>query len=124
MVVQSHPSLGGKCIDVANHQILAGTRVQMSDCNNGLAQIFSYDETSQQLTIGNLCVESWGQGHAQDPVGLGSCDNGIKQHWRVVAAGEYYQIIGVDGLCLDIGYVDRENGAPLQVSPCGDASGT
>jgi hypothetical protein len=124
MVVQSHPNLGGKCIDVPNHQILPGMRVQMWDCNNGLAQIFSYDETNQQLTIGNLCVESWGQGHPQGPVGLGSCDNGIKQHWRVVAAGEYYQIIGVDGLCLDISSVDKENGAPLQVSPCGDAAGT
>jgi TPR repeat protein len=120
MVVQSHPSLGGKCIDVPNHQILPGMRVQMWDCNNGLAQIFSYDEASQQLTIGNLCVESWGQGHPQDLVGLGSCDNGNKQHWRVVAAGEYYQIIGVGGLCLDISSVDKENGAPLQVSPCLD----
>jgi hypothetical protein len=122
MVVQSHPSLGGKCIDLANHEILPGMRVQMWDCNNGPAQIFSYDETSQQLTIGKLCVESWGSGHPQDPVGLGSCDNGIKQHWRVVAAGEYYRIIGVGGLCLDISSVDKENGAPLQVSRCGDAA--
>jgi hypothetical protein len=124
MVVQSHPSLGGKCIDVANHQILPGMPVQMSDCNNGLAQSFSYDETSQQLTIGNLCVESWGQGHPQDSVRLGSCDNGVKQHWRVVAAGEYYKFIGVGGLCLDIRDGDKENGAPLQISPCGDALGT
>ena len=122
MVVQSHPSLGGRCIDLANHQILSGTRVQMWDCNNGPAQIFSYDEASQQLTIGKLCVESWGAGHSQDPVGLGSCDNGLKQRWRVVAAGEYYQIIGVDGLCLDISNVGNENGAPLQVAPCGDAT--
>src|SRR3974390_1812503 len=76
MVVQSHPSLGGKCIDVFNRQILPGMPVQMWDCNNGLTQTFSYDETSQQLMIGNLCVESRGQGHPQDPVGLGSCDNG------------------------------------------------
>ena len=124
MVVQSHPSLGGKCIDVLNHQILPGMPVQMWDCNDGLAQSFSYDETSQQLRIGNLCVESWGQGHPQDSVRLGSCDDGVKQHWRVVAAGEYYKFIGVDGLCLDIRDGDKENGAPLQISPCGDALGT
>ena len=124
MEVQSHPSLGGKCIDLASHEILPGTQVQMWDCNNGPAQIFSYDQTSQQLMIGNLCVESWGPGRPRDPVGLSSCDNGIKQHWRVVATGDYYQIIGVGGLCLDISRVDNENGAPLQISQCGDASGT
>lgn len=124
MVVQSHSSAGAKCIDVSNHQILPGMRLQMWDCNNGLAQIFSYDETTQQLTIGNLCVGSSGQGHPQDPVGLGACDNGIKQHWRMVSAGEYYQIVAVDGQCLDVSSLDKENGAPVQVSPCGDTSDT
>ena len=124
MVIRSHPSLGGKCIDVFNHQIVPGMPVQMWDCNNGPAQIFSYDETSQQLTLGNLCVESLGQGYPRDSVGLRSCDNGVRQHWRVVAAGEYYRFIGVNGLCLDIRSGDKENGAPLQVFPCGNASGT
>ena len=119
MVVQSHPNLGGKCIDVFNHQLLPGMRLQMSDCNNGPAQIFAYDDMIQQFTVGNLCVESGGQSHPQDPVGLNSCDNGIKQRWRVMAAGGYYQIIGVDGgLCLDIRSGDKDNGATLQVAPC------
>jgi hypothetical protein len=119
MVVQSHPNLGGKCLDIPYQQFVSGIRLQMWDCNNGPAQTFTYDETSQQLTIGKLCVESWGQGHPQDPVGLGSCNGAAKQHWRVVKSGDYYQFVGVNGLCLDIRYVDKDNGAPLQIYMCG-----
>jgi hypothetical protein len=46
MVIQIHPDVGGKCIDVPFAQFVIGMRVQM--CNNGKAQIFIYDEQSQE----------------------------------------------------------------------------
>jgi hypothetical protein len=97
MVVQSHPDFGGKCADVPWARFVEGMRVQMWDCNSGAAQTFTYDDQSQELKAGSMCVTSWGQGHPQDPVGLSSCNAGAKQHWRVVANGNYYQFIG--GLC-------------------------
>jgi len=118
MVVQSHPNLGGKCLDVPNAQFVAGMRLQMWDCNNGRAQIFSYDETSQQLRIGNLCVESWGRGDPQDAVGLGSCNGGAKQHWKMVASNDYYQIIGINNRCLELRYGLKDNGAALDIQDC------
>jgi hypothetical protein len=76
---------------------------QMWNCNDTPAQIFVYDDQSQTLTIGAICVESWGRGDSQDAVGLGPSNGGAKQHWRAAASSIYYQIIGVNGPCLDVG---------------------
>ena len=121
MVIQSHPGVGGKCIDVPYGQFVRGMRVQMWDCNNinnAMAQAFSYDEARQQLTIGNLCVESWGRGDPQDAVGLGSCNGQANQRWKMVASNEYYQIIGINNRCLEVRYGVKENGAPLDLMDC------
>ena len=94
MAIQSHPDLGGKCIDVPNAQFSQGARLQMWACASivwgqpntevtlgivrksgrsdirvrlgdsatpgPLAQVFTYDEASQQIKIGSLCVEVLG----------------------------------------------------------------
>ena len=94
MAIQSHPDLGGKCVDVPNAQFWRGMRLQMWACTYivwgqpnsevtlGIvrksgrsdirvrlgesatagppAQVFTYDETSQQIKIGRLCVEFLG----------------------------------------------------------------
>ena len=83
------------------------------------AQVFSYDEKTQQLKVGNLCVESWGRGDPQDPVGLGACIPALNQHWRLVASGEYQRIIGAKDLCLEPRNAAKENGAPLDIIECG-----
>ena len=83
------------------------------------AQVFSYDEKSQQMKIGNLCMESWGRGDPQDAVGLGACSSAPNQHWRLVASGDYHQIIGIRDLCLEPRNAAKENGAPLNIVDCG-----
>jgi hypothetical protein len=118
MVIQSHPDVGGKCLDVPNGKFLPGMRVQMWDCINTVGQIFSYDDTSQQLMIGNLCVESWGGGYLQDAVGIGACNGGVNQHWRMVASKDYYQIIGINNSCLTLRNAVRDNGAALDIMDC------
>lgn len=118
MVIQSPPDVGGKCLDIPNQQFMRGIRVQMWDCNNSPAQSFSYDEASQQLTIGNLCVESWGRGDPQDAVGLGSCNGGANQHWRMLASKDYYQIVGINNRCLELRYRLNHNGAALDIQDC------
>jgi hypothetical protein len=118
VVIRSHPELGGKCLDVPNSQFLRGIRVQMWDCNDNGGQVFSYDQTNQELTIGGLCVESWGRGDSPDAVGLGACNGNVNQRWRMVADGGYYQIIGVKRLCLELRAAAREAGAPLDIQDC------
>jgi hypothetical protein len=119
MLIQSLPEMNGRCIDVPNRLFAEGMRLQMWDCNNSSAQIFVYDEKSQELKIDRFCVESWGGGNPQDAVGLGSCDGGAKQHWKIVPIKDHYQIVGVNNLCLDIRYGIKDGGAPLNVYTCG-----
>jgi hypothetical protein len=147
MMIQSHPDMGAKCIDVPYAQFFRGMRLQMWSCGNVLvwgqpntevtigvvrksgrseirvrlgetpvegpvAQAFSYDEKSQQMKIGNLCLESWGRGDPQDAVGLGACTGATNQRWRMAPSGQYQQIIGIKGLCLEPRNGANDNGAP------------
>jgi hypothetical protein len=82
------------------------------------AQVFSRDETSQQIKIGNLCVEAWGRGDPQDGVGLEACGDKANQRWRMVASGNYREIIGINGHCLEIRDGVKENGAALDIANC------
>ena len=96
------------------------TRVRLGETlvEGPAAQVFSYEEPSQQIKIGSLCVELWGRGEPQDAVGLEACGDEANQRWRMVASGNYYQIIGINGLCLEIRYGVKENGAALDVINC------
>jgi hypothetical protein len=96
MVIQSHPNAGQHCLDIAGAQFIAGMRLQTFDCNNQSDEIFEYDQGTQRLVIGHLCVESFGRGDAADGVGLGACNGVPNQQWRMVAIGDYYQIVGVN----------------------------
>jgi hypothetical protein len=118
MQIQSHPSAGGKCVDVAGARLFSGMRLQTWDCTNTVGQIFTYDERSQELKIGGLCVESWGRGDPQDTVGLGNCNEQPQQHWKMVASGDYYQIVGTKDLCVDIKWADKTNGTSLNLQNC------
>jgi hypothetical protein len=152
MAIQSHPDLGGKCIDVTNAQFSQGMRLQMWACASivwgqpntevtlgivrksgrsdirvklgdsatpgPLAQVFTYDEASQQIKIGSLCVESWGRGDPQDAVGLGACEGKENQRWKMATRGDFYQITGVNGLCLESRSGAKENGAALDLMNC------
>jgi hypothetical protein len=84
-----------------------------------VAQVFFYDEKTQEMKIGNLCMESWGQGDPQDPVVLGACKGAPNQHWRLVPSGAYQQIIGIKEMCLQPRNSAKENGAPLDIAECG-----
>jgi hypothetical protein len=118
MMVQSVPEAGAKCLDA--HDLVPGTGMRMLGCNNTVVQIFSYDETSQELKIGGLCIESRGRGDPQDAVGLGNCNGGANQHWRMVGSGGNYRIVGSNDLCVAIKGADTADGAPLNIENCQD----
>jgi hypothetical protein len=86
-----------------------------------IAQVFDYDDKNQQFGIGGLCVRSWGRGDPQDAVGLGGCGGRANLQWRMVESGKQFQIVGTNGLCLEVRSGIKENGAPLDLAAC-DAS--
>jgi hypothetical protein len=118
MVIQSHPNTGQKCLDIPDAQFIAGMRLQTFDCNNQSDETFEYDQGMQRLVIGHLCVESFGRGDATDGISLGACNGAPNQHWKMGAIGDYYQIIGVNNLCLEIRSGAVDNGAPLGLQNC------
>jgi Ricin-type beta-trefoil lectin domain len=118
MVIQSHPNAGQRCLDIPYRNFFDGMRLEIYDCNNTPAQTFSYNATSQELTIGGLCVQAWGVGDDADPVGIGACTNQAQQHWKFIASGDYYQITGAKGLCLDIRLAQKNNGTAVQIYRC------
>jgi tetratricopeptide (TPR) repeat protein len=101
MIIQGHPDAGRKCLNISNSQFVEGARLQSSDCQQATSQIFTYDENTQLLTIGGLCVGLGGRGNDAAAVSLGACAGQPNQLWRVVANGEYYRFIGMDDRCLD-----------------------
>ena len=118
MVIQSHPAVGQKCLDIPNAQYIIGVRLQTFDCNNQNDEVFAYDQATQRLFIGHLCVESWGRGDAADPVGLGICGDSPSQRWKVTASGEYYQLTGMNNRCLEIKAGGKGAGVPLDIQNC------
>jgi hypothetical protein len=119
MVIQSHPDAGGRCVDIPFGEFARGMRVHLWDCNYSGSQSFTYDEESDWLSIGRVCVEVWGRGDANDAVDLWTCNGRPNQHWKMVQRGDYYQITTVNGQCLDVRYEgNAQNGNPLQVLPC------
>lgn len=116
MVIQGHPDTGQKCIDVPFSQFVAGKTLQIYDCNNTNAQTFDYDQTSQRLGIGNLCVQI--PGNAGDAVGLADCNGAVTQRWGMIGSGDYYQIVGIDNRCLGVKAGANGNGAQLDTPTC------
>jgi len=118
--LQISPEGGGRCIDVPNREFIQGQGLQMMDCNNSPAQIFTYDQANTRLMIGGLCVDANG-GKPGELVKLWSCDGGANQVWKVEQKGNFTKLVGTSGLCLDIRYGSTASGAPLQSWTCGDA---
>lgn len=121
MQIQATPEFGEKCLDIPWGSQANGVRLQLWDCNDGAAQVFTYEAATKRLKSGNRCVVSWGHGLAGDPVGIDDCDfmpNQRSQSWTVANDSDGYKFIGVNGLCLDIRGGFKDIGTPLNVYTC------
>jgi len=119
-MLQISPQGGGHCIEVSNGDSIPGQGLQMADCDSSAAQIFIYDPAGMHLTIGGLCADANG-GKPGDLVKLRPCEAGANQIWKSEQKGNFTKLVGQNGLCLDIRYGSKENGAPVQTWTCGDS---
>ena len=119
-MLQISPQGGGRCIEVPGADFIPDRGLQMAECNSTAAQIFVYDPAGMHLTIGGLCVDADG-GQPGDLVKLRSCGPGANQIWKSEPKGNFTKLVGQNGLCLDIRYGSKENGAPVQSWNCGDS---
>jgi hypothetical protein len=111
------------CIDVPNSQFVQGAKLQMWDCNNTNAQLFSFNLTSQQLMIGNLCVQVPANAAAGAAAVLGPCSAQPNVQWSVKQNGNWAQLVGLKGLCLSSGgQTQAPDGTPLQIAACANTA--
>jgi hypothetical protein len=118
--LQISPKGGSRCAEPADREAVRGKNLQMQDCNNSSAQLFTYDQTNMRLMIGGLCIDA-GDGQGGTLVELSSCDSRANQVWKIEQKYGFAELVGINGLCLDIRYGSTNAGAPLQVWECGDA---
>jgi alpha-galactosidase len=118
--LQISPQGGGRCIDALNRELVQGQQLQMMDCTNSPAQVFTYDQANNRLSIGRFCVDANG-GQPGDLVKLWPCDGGPNQVWKAEQKDGFTKLAGVNGGCLDIRYGSKESGAPVQSWNCGEA---
>ena len=118
--LQISPQGGGRCVDALNRELVQGQQLQMMDCSNSSAQVFTYDQANNRLSIGRFCVDANG-GQPGDLVKLWPCDGGANQVWKAEQKGGFTKLAGINGGCLDIRYGSTENGALVQSWTCGDA---
>jgi Ricin-type beta-trefoil lectin domain len=118
MTIKSTPEAGSKCVSSPTGPFVEGMRVFIWDCGPQLAQTLVYDDQTQQLKFGANCVEVLGQGNPQDAISVGTCNGAVTQRWSMIATRDVYEIIGVNGLCLDISNGVIANGTPLDLVKC------
>ncbi|WP_434041134.1 RICIN domain-containing protein [Sorangium cellulosum] len=112
----------GRCLD-APPFTASGPRVYMWDCMPGNAnQRWSYNAPTGELRIhGNLCLEASGRSRLS-PIGVSTCSGSATQRWDITFPGRAV-LRGIwdeygRALCLDIGYQNRDLGAPLLLQYC------
>jgi hypothetical protein len=114
------PEGGDHCIEVVDRRVAPDQRLQMQDCNNLPAQMFTYDTSNTRLMIGALCVDATA-GQPGDIVKLSPCNGGPSQAWKIEPkGGGFDKLVGINGLCLDVRYGSTERGAFVQVWTCND----
>lgn len=117
---QLRSELSNKCIEVPGASRTPGTPVNMFSCVSGAAhQNFEYKPEAQQITVygGSLCLTAaGGRGQNGDPIVVSPCttDGQGGQRWRVANG----QIAGANNRCIDIQYVNPNDGARLILFDC------
>ncbi|WP_437944076.1 RICIN domain-containing protein [Sorangium sp. So ce281] len=111
----------GRCLDAP--QAVDGTHVFMWDCIPGNAnQRWSYNATTGELRVHNdMCLNALGT-RRLSPIVVKDCRSGGNMKWDVVLPGRV-MLRGITdeygrSMCIDIGYQNRDLGAPLLLQYC------
>ncbi|WP_437487131.1 ricin-type beta-trefoil lectin domain protein [Sorangium sp. So ce1014] len=111
----------GRCLD-APHAV-DGTHVFMWDCVPGNAnQRWSYNATTGELRVHkDMCLNALGTSRLS-PIAVKDCRSGGNLRWDIVLPGRV-MLRGITdeygrSMCIDIGYQNRDLGAPLLLQYC------
>ncbi|MGW1468886.1 polymorphic toxin-type HINT domain-containing protein, partial [Streptomyces sp. NPDC002308] len=120
--------LSGKCIDLASSSTVAGTAIQLYECNGTRAQNLRVegatptDSSKGALKVMEQCAEPKGGATADGTaVVIGKCTGAAAQQWTVVESGHKLKHVA-SGKCLVVPGANSAAGTDLTLGTC-DASG-
>ncbi|WP_064749201.1 RICIN domain-containing protein, partial [Lysobacter antibioticus] len=106
----------GRCVDVPNANAVDGARLQIYDCNFGIAQQF-HISTAKTLMVMGKCVDVVnGSTALKAPVQIRQCDSSTSQTWELLGNGSFRN--PKSGYCLDVANNGLANGTQLQLYTC------
>ncbi|MFI0724435.1 glycoside hydrolase family 27 protein [Streptomyces sp. NPDC021224] len=119
-----HAVGAGKCLDVPNSSVTAGTQVDIWDCNGQVNQGWTRTSSGQLAVYpggSQMCLDAYdNQTSPGTKVEIWSCNGGANQQWSVNANGT---VTGTQsGLCLDVTGASTANGAPAELWTCNGGS--
>nr|WP_240948088.1 GH92 family glycosyl hydrolase [Planosporangium mesophilum] len=108
--------LAGKCVDVANGNPTAGTKVQLWSCNGTDAQVWTLGANGNISALGR-CLDVSNSGTANGTlVQLWDCNGSGAQAWQAGANGSL--VNPQSGRCLDVPNATSADGTQLQIYDC------
>jgi chitosanase len=110
--------LGGKCIDVNAAATANGTAIQLYDCNNSNAQIWTVGNTDNSIKALGKCLDVTAAATTNGAkIQLYDCNGSGAQKWTAASNGTL--INTGSGKCLDATDNSSANGNQLQIWACG-----
>ena len=111
----------GRCLDIFNNSIGAGTQTELWDCSGGANQTWAYTSSKQFVVYGNKCLDAWDWGTTDGTKAtIWDCTGGANQQWNVNADGTITSVLS--GLCLDARN-GTTNGSLLVLWTCDSSAG-
>ncbi|GAA5001201.1 ricin-type beta-trefoil lectin domain protein [Kitasatospora paranensis] len=106
----------GKCVDVNNGVSANGRPVEIWDCNNSAAQLFTAQPNGTVKFL-DRCLDAYNNGTANGTlVQLFDCSGNANQQWVFRPDGSILN--PVSGRCLDLPNSNVTNGTQLQLYDC------
>jgi hypothetical protein len=105
----------GKCMDVSGANSANGTHVQLWDCNNTNAQVWTQYSDGTLRALGK-CLDATANGTTNGTkLEIWDCNGGANQQWTAANAGYRNP---VSGRCIDDPSSSTTNGTQLQLWDC------
>ena len=111
----------GRCVDIPDNSIVAGTQATLWDCHGGVNQTFTRSPRGELVVYGNQCLDADHAGTTNGTkVMLWGCNGQANQQWNLNANGTVTN--RQSGLCLDAAGAGIANGTPVQLWSCTGAA--
>lgn len=106
----------GRCLDVPGGVATDGAALQIYDCNDSAAQLWTASAAGELRVLDTMCLDDPSGGAQGTPAQIRTCSGGANQQWTPQGDGTVRNV--ATGLCLDVSGGAVDNGTPAIVYGC------